>query len=58
VADIKAVFVELPTYGYRQVHAIFRRQGLAAGRNPPNHKRVYRVMKVYGLLLDRPRWRR
>lgn len=53
VADIKAVIVELPTYGYRRVHAILRRQALAAGRNPPNHKRVYRVMKVYGLLLDR-----
>ena len=53
VADIKAVIAELPTYGYRRVHAILRRQALAAGRNPPNHKRVYRVMKVYGLLLDR-----
>ena len=53
VADIKAVVAELPTYGYRRVHAILRRQALAAGRNPPNHKRVYRVMKVYALLLDR-----
>jgi putative transposase len=53
VADIKAVIAELPSYGYRRVHAILRRQALAAGRNPPNHKRVYRVMKVYGLLLDR-----
>src|SRR5215831_16519415 len=26
---------------------------LAAGLKPPNHKRVYRVMKVHGLLLDR-----
>ena len=53
VADIKAVIAGLPTYGYRQVHAILKRQALAAGRKPPNHKRVYRVMKVYGLLLDR-----
>ena len=53
VADIKAVIAELPTYGYRRVHAILKRQALAADRNPPNHKRVYRVMKVYGLLLDR-----
>ena len=53
MADIKAVVAELSTYGYRRVHAILRRQALAAGRNPPNHKRVYRVMKVYGLLLDR-----
>ena len=48
VADIKAVIAELPTYGYRRVHAILRRQALAAGRNPPNHKRVYRVMKGGG----------
>ena len=26
---------------------------LSAGLKPPNHKRVYRVMKVHGLLLDR-----
>ena len=38
----------IPTYGYRRVHAILKRQALAA-----NHKRVYRVMKVHGLLLDR-----
>jgi putative transposase len=53
VAEIKAVIAELPTYGYRRVHAIVKRQALAAGLKPPNHKRVYRVMKVHGLLLDR-----
>ena len=37
----------IPTYGYRRVHAILKRQVLAA-----NHKRVYRVMKVHGLLLS------
>jgi hypothetical protein len=52
VAEIKAVIAELPTYGYRRVHAILKR-ALAAGLKPPNHKRVYRVMKVHGLLLDR-----
>jgi len=50
VAEIKAVIAELPTYGYRRVHAILKRQALAAGLTPPNHKRVYRVMKVHGLL--------
>ena len=53
VAQIKAAIAELPTYGYRRVHAILKRQALAAGLKPPNHKRVYRVMKVHGLLLDR-----
>jgi len=53
VSKIKAVVAELPTYGYRRVHAVLKRQALAAGLKPPNHKRVYRVMKVRGLLLDR-----
>src|SRR6516225_2098300 len=48
----EAVIAELPTYGYRRVHAVLKRQALAAGLKPPNHKRVYRVMKVHGLLLD------
>jgi hypothetical protein len=29
VSEIKAVIVELPTYGYRRVHAILKRQDLA-----------------------------
>ncbi len=53
MADIKVVIAALPTYGSRRVHAILKRQALAADRNPPNHKRVYRVMKVNGILLDR-----
>jgi putative transposase len=52
VAAIKAVIADLPTYGYRRVHAILRRQALAQGRPPPNHKRVYRVMKEHGLLVQ------
>ena len=35
------------------VHAILKRRALAAGLKPANHKRVYRVMKVHGLLLNR-----
>jgi putative transposase len=53
VAEIREIIAELPTYGYRRVHAILKRQALALGRKVPNHKRVYRVMKVHGLLLDR-----
>ena len=34
VAQIKAVIGELPTYGYRRVHAILKRQALAAGLKP------------------------
>jgi len=39
VAEIKAVIAELPTYGYRRVHAILKRQALAAGLTPPNRCR-------------------
>jgi len=53
LAAIKAVIAEMPTYGYRRIHAVLKRQALAAGLSPPNHKRVYRVMKLHGLLLNR-----
>lgn len=51
--QIRAVIGDLPTYGYRRVHAILRRQARERGEAAPNHKRVYRVMRVHGLLLAR-----
>ena len=40
-----------PTYGYRRITALLRRE-LAKGDRPRvNHKRVYRIMKRNGLLL-------
>ena len=45
--------VHVITYGYRHVHALLRRQAEKTGRAGPNPKRVYRVMKVHGLLLQR-----
>jgi putative transposase len=53
VDQIKAVIGELPTYGYRRVHAILRRRALASDAAWPNAKRVYRVMRHNGLLLQR-----
>ena len=53
VEEIKAVIADMPTYGYRRVHAILRRNARKAGRSWPNAKRVYRVMKVHNLLLVR-----
>ena len=53
VAEIRAVIMDLPTYGYRRVHALLRRQAEEDGRRAPNAKRVYRVMKLHGLLLQR-----
>jgi len=35
VSKIKAVIAELATYGYRRVHAVRKRQALAAGLKPP-----------------------
>ena len=53
VAEIKAIIADLPTYGYRRVHAILRRRARAEGRAAANHKRVFRVMKAHDLLLQR-----
>jgi len=53
VEEIRAVIATMPTYGYRRVHATLARQAHEQGRALPNHKRVYRVMKVHGLLLQR-----
>src|SRR5829696_5325108 len=53
VAAIQTLIADLPTYGYRRVHALLRRQAEREGRPAPNVKRVYRVMKVHGFLLLR-----
>jgi transposase InsO family protein len=53
VAAIQTLIADLPTYGYRRVHALLRRQAEREGRPAPNVKRVYRVMKVHGFLLQR-----
>lgn len=53
LAEIKAVIAELPSYGYRRVHALLRRQREHTGEPAVNVKRVYRVMKAHGLLLAR-----
>jgi putative transposase len=53
LAAIRMLIADLPTYGYRRVHALLRRQAAREGRSPTNVKRVYRVMKVHGLLLQR-----
>jgi putative transposase len=53
LAAIQALVADLPTYGYRRVHALLRRDAEREGRLAPNVKRVFRVMKVHGLLLQR-----
>jgi putative transposase len=53
LANIKSVIAEMPSYGYARVWAVLRRKARAEGRAPVNRKRVYRVMRVHGLLLHR-----
>ncbi len=53
VAEIKVTIAAMPTYGYRRVHAVLRRNGRAQSRSWPNVKRVYRGVKLHGLLLQR-----
>ena len=53
VADIRRLIADLPTYGYRRVQALLRREAEGNKRAAPNPKRVYRVMKLHGLLLQR-----
>ena len=53
VAEIKALIAGQPSCGYRRIHALLRRQRREQGGAPVNVKRVYRVMKVHGLLLER-----
>jgi len=53
LAEIKAVIADQPSYGYRRVHALIRRHREQTSDAPVNVKRVYRVMKLHGLLLDR-----
>lgn len=50
---IREVVDERPTYGYRRIHALVNKALRAVGKNPVNHKRVYRIMKQNGLLLAR-----
>ena len=53
LADIRRLIADLPTYGYRRVHALLRREAEENGRAAPNLKRIYRIMKLHGLLLQR-----
>ncbi|EFO4104687.1 IS3 family transposase [Escherichia coli] len=47
------VIGELPTYGYRRVWALLRRQAELDGMPAINAKRVYRIMRQNALLLER-----
>lgn len=50
---IHHIIGELPTYGYRRVWALLRRQAEPDGRPAGNAKRVYRLMSQNALLPER-----
>lgn len=50
---IKAIVDDRLTYGYRRVCAVLNRQLAAEGLSKVNHKRVYRIMRLHGMLLAR-----
>jgi putative transposase len=53
LAEIKEAIAGQPTYGYRRVHALIRRGRRERGGAVVNVKRIYRIMKAHGLLLER-----
>ena len=53
VSAIKVIIGAQPTYGYRRVWAMLRREAAIKGYSPVNAKRVHRVMKAHGMLLQR-----
>ena len=53
LAEINEIIAAMPAYGYRRVHALLRRRRARDNAPAVNVKRVYRVMKAHGLLLQR-----
>ncbi len=53
VALIKTITDNRPTYGYRRTTALVNRALEGEGAARINHKRVYRLMKLHHLLLER-----
>lgn len=57
-AEIRRLVDARPTYGYRRIAALIKRERRSGGSTPVNAKRVYRLMKKHGLLLARHSGRR
>ena len=55
---IREIVDDRLTYGYRRVCAVLNRRLGELGRAAVNHKRVYRIMRLHGLLLTRHTGRR
>jgi putative transposase len=53
IAALRPFIDERATYGYRRAGGMLNRQRRNDGQRPVNHKRVYRVLRDAGLLLER-----
>jgi putative transposase len=53
LAEIRRLVDQRPSYGYRRIAALLKRERRSTGQEPVNTKRVYRLMKKHGLLLQR-----
>ena len=58
LAVVRALVDERPSYGYRRLTALLNRKRQAEGLPRINHKRVFRIMRRHGLLLERHSGRR
>jgi transposase InsO family protein len=57
-AAIRRLVDARPTYGYRRIAALLKRERRSDGLTPVNAKRIYRLMHKHGLLLERHTGRR
>ena len=53
LSQIKSIIEIRPTYGYKRVTAMVNRIRHALGLNKLNKKRIYRIMKIHGLILPK-----
>jgi putative transposase len=51
--EIRPIIDERPTYGYKRVTALLNKKRVAMGLAKYNKKRIYRVMKLKGILLPK-----
>ena len=57
-AAIRRLVDARPTYGYRRIAALLKRERRSDGLASVNAKRIYRLMRKHGLLLQRHTGRR
>lgn len=50
---IRRLVDERPACGYRRITALVNRELAAEGAAPANQKRIYRLMKIHGLPLEK-----